>query len=238
MTVLLTPDKKPFYVGTYFPKRQKFGRPRIMEILQQIADMWRDDRQRILESGDKITEAIKPHFRSFSKGELSEDTLKKGYDRLLARPKELYDGAIPSGNSVMAYNLIRHNRLVGSERFGDYADQQLRAFSAQVNNYPPGYSFFLLALQLALGTSQEIVIAEGENVEEFGDMVSYVQQSYLPFAVYVMKGKELQDEFTELAPAHADKGPVNGKTALYVCENFACQQPVTSLAEAKAQLHE
>ena len=172
MTVLLTPDKKPFYVGTYFPKRQKFGRPRIMEILQQIADMWRDDRQRILESGDKITEAIKPHFRSFSKGELSEDTLKKGYDRLLARPKELYDGAIPSGNSVMAYNLIRHNRLVGSERFGDYADQQLRAFSAQVNNYPPGYSFFLLALQLALGTSQEIVIAEGENVEEFGDMVS------------------------------------------------------------------
>jgi uncharacterized protein YyaL (SSP411 family) len=157
-------------------------------------------------------------------------------EELIARPKEVYDGALPSGNSVMAVNLIRHHRLTGKETYGEYAKKHLEAFSAQLDHYPAGYTFFLQALQLALGSSMEIVIAEGDDVEVFAGMVQHVQQTYLPFAIHVIKGKEVQEKLDDLAPVHQGKGPVNGRSALYVCENFACQQPVTSLEEVQQKL--
>lgn len=148
-------------------------------------------------------------------------------EQLIARPKEIYDGALPSGNSVMAFNLIRHSRLTGQEKAGACAERQLQAFSESINHYPAGFSFFLLALQLAVGKSQEIVLAEGDDVEAFGEMVSKVQQAHLPFAVYVLTGKDTQDRLAAVSPAHQGKGPLDGKSAAYVCENFACRQPVT-----------
>ena len=48
MTILMTPDKKPFYAGTYFPKHQRWGRPGLMELLPKIAEAWKNDRQKVL----------------------------------------------------------------------------------------------------------------------------------------------------------------------------------------------
>lgn len=157
-------------------------------------------------------------------------------EQLIARPKEIYDSAIPSGNSVMAYNLIRHSRLTGSERFAEYGDKQLQAFSASVDQHPSAHAFLLLALQLQLGKSMEIVVTEGDNVDAFGEMVRHVQQAHLPFAVHIFKGKDNQDEINRLAPAHTDKTAVNGQSAVYICENFACQQPLTSLSDVQERL--
>ncbi|MEX2103842.1 MAG: thioredoxin domain-containing protein, partial [Bacilli bacterium] len=157
-------------------------------------------------------------------------------EQLIARPKEVYDGAIPSGNSVMAYNLIRHGRLTGSGTFDKYAELQLQAFSASINRYPSGHTFFLCAGQLALGNSMEIVIAGGENEEVFGAMVQQVQRSYLPFTVFIVNSKEQRGKLKELAPAHEDKVAINGKSALYVCENFTCQQPIFALDDVKQRL--
>jgi uncharacterized protein len=157
-------------------------------------------------------------------------------EQLLARPKEVYDGALPSGNSVMALNLIRHGRLTGDAKYLEHAVQQLQAFSKQVDYYPSGHSMMLLALQMQLSPAQEIVIAEGENVETFAEMIRHVQQAYLPFAVTVIAGKEQGDELTSVAPVHAEKGAVDGESALYVCQNFACQQPVTSIEAVEEKL--
>ena len=44
MTIVMTPDKKPFYAGTYFPKHQRWGRPGLMELLPKIAEAWHNDR--------------------------------------------------------------------------------------------------------------------------------------------------------------------------------------------------
>ncbi|KEO81846.1 thioredoxin domain-containing protein [Tumebacillus flagellatus] len=148
-------------------------------------------------------------------------------ETLIARPKEIYDGAIPSGNSVMAYNLIRHLRLTGRENLEPFVERQLQAFSGQVNHYPAGFSFLLLALQLALGASQKLLLAEGDDVDAYAEMVAHVQQAYLPFSVTIYKGREQHEHLVTLAPAHADKSPVDGKSALYICQNFACQAPLT-----------
>jgi len=58
MTIIMTPDKKPFYAGTYFPKNKRWGRPGLMELLPKIVELWRDDHKKILESADQITRHI------------------------------------------------------------------------------------------------------------------------------------------------------------------------------------
>ena len=60
LTILMTPEGKPFFAGTYFPKSNRMGMPGLMDILKQIADMWENNRQKILSASDKITNAIQP----------------------------------------------------------------------------------------------------------------------------------------------------------------------------------
>lgn len=63
LTILMTPDQKPFFAGTYFPKRKRYGQPGLVEILQQIAELWKDDRERLLEAGNQIQDFMrKPEY--------------------------------------------------------------------------------------------------------------------------------------------------------------------------------
>ena len=80
-------------------------------------------------------------------------------EQLLARPKEIYDGAMPSGNSVAALNLLRLARLTGDDGLEEQAAAQLGAFAGTVSGYPSSYTFYLCALDLALGAPLEIVVA-------------------------------------------------------------------------------
>jgi uncharacterized protein YyaL (SSP411 family) len=59
MSVWLTPELKPFYGGTYFPPTSRWGRPGFLEILQEIARVWRDERDRVVESANGVTERLR-----------------------------------------------------------------------------------------------------------------------------------------------------------------------------------
>ncbi len=78
LSVFLTPDKKPFFAGTYFPKTTMMGRPGFLDVLANISLMWRDDRERILDTGENITDAIR-HKPNAQKAELDNKTLEKAY---------------------------------------------------------------------------------------------------------------------------------------------------------------
>jgi uncharacterized protein YyaL (SSP411 family) len=58
LTVIMTPDKKPFYAGTYFPKRSVYGRPGMMEMLPQLAEAWKSRREELLKGADEITSVL------------------------------------------------------------------------------------------------------------------------------------------------------------------------------------
>ena len=60
LTVIMTPEQKPFFAGTYFPKRSRYGQPGLTELLTQISGLWRNDRKKLLSLGDRITSALKP----------------------------------------------------------------------------------------------------------------------------------------------------------------------------------
>ena len=78
-------------------------------------------------------------------------------ENLIARPKEVYDGAMPSGNSVVAYNLIKLARLSGDIELEEMAEKQMNFMASNLNGGELNYSFFLMAAAFALSPSKELV---------------------------------------------------------------------------------
>ncbi|MEE4564957.1 thioredoxin domain-containing protein [Paenibacillus polymyxa] len=156
-------------------------------------------------------------------------------EQLISRPKEIYDGAIPSGNSIAAHNFVRLARLTGETRLEDYAAKQFKAFGGMVAHYPSGYSALLSALLYATGKTKEIVIVGQRDDPQTAQFVQVVQAGFRPDMVVIFKDKG-QPEIAELAPYIHDYDLVNGKPAVYVCEHFACQAPVTHIDDFKALL--
>jgi hypothetical protein len=155
---------------------------------------------------------------------------------LLTRSKEIYDGALPSGNGVMAFNLARHWLISGVDSYRRRAEEILQTFGAQINDYPSVYPFSLLALQLLNGQGSQVVITEGDDPAEFIHLMQTVQKVYLPLAVLVYRKKNQLALIDSLAKIHQDKPALHGRATFYLCQNFTCQFPLTDLKEIKNQL--
>lgn len=130
-------------------------------------------------------------------------------DSLISRPKETYDGALPSGNSVMAYCLVRLFQLTGDLDIGDKARKQLSFLSAKASSYPVGYSMFLTALLCYLQPPKKITVALSEEDSEKDIMPR------LPLYADISIKKQESVEYKLL----------NDKTTYYVCENYTCLPP-------------
>lgn len=117
----------------------------------------------------------------------------------------------------------------------DYAAKQFKAFGGMVAHYPSGYSALLSALLYATGKTKEIVIVGQRDDPQTAQFVQVVQAGFRPDMVVIFKDKG-QPEIAEIAPYIHDYDLVNGKPAVYVCEHFACQAPVTHLDDFKALL--
>ncbi|OAT87144.1 thioredoxin domain-containing protein [Desulfotomaculum copahuensis] len=158
-------------------------------------------------------------------------------EELPARPKEIYDGATPSGNSVAALNLLRLARLTGDAGLEEAATEQMRAFAGAVAGYPAGHTFFLCALDFALGPATEIVLAGERGAADTQALLQVLRSAYLPEAVLALRpAGEEGERVVELIPHVAGHAPVDGKAAAYLCRNFACQAPVTDSGELAARL--
>lgn len=163
----------------------------------------------------------------------------KDSEQLIARPKEIYDGANPSGNSVAALNMLRLARLTGSHELEERANRLMQAFAGDVSHYASAYSFYLTALQFALGPVKEIVIAGEQQRADTKEMLQRIRNQYLPSAVVILHPTENggeKEEIEHLAPYVKEQLAIDGKTAVYVCENFSCRAPIADPEELTAQL--
>ncbi len=94
MTVVLTPDRKPIFGGTYFPVEEKFGRPGLKQILTKITDVWKTDRKSIEDVGDKVESQLK-QFTTIDAGQavaIERSLLEKGYESFVKRFDEKNGG--------------------------------------------------------------------------------------------------------------------------------------------------
>lgn len=134
-------------------------------------------------------------------------------EALVLKPKETYDGATPSGNSVMAYNLVRLAALTGDERFRAAAERQLSFLSGAAKEGPSNHSFFLLALSRHLSPPERVVVVLGEP----GEREMALSQVNPCADVLVLDGPT--PEYSLL----------NGRTTFYVCKGHACLPPVNAM---------
>ena len=149
----------------------------------------------------------------------------KDSEALITRPKEIYDGATPSSNSVTALNFIRLSRLTGHQELEEKSDQILKAFSDDIRGYPLGHAFALMALMFGMSKGQEVVIVS-ESFNEAKPFIEKLHDVFIPFTVSLLynPGDKI---LKELAPFVEPYSTVEGKTSVYVCEGFACKAPVT-----------
>jgi hypothetical protein len=157
-------------------------------------------------------------------------------DTPLARKKEFYDGAIPSGNSVMMLNLLKLAHLTGDMTYADDAEKIGQAFSDAAKQSPAGYTMLLCAVDFATGDTQEIVIAGDRDDQLTRQFISTISRRYLPNAVVVLRPQNDADSIIKLIPYSKDLTPIAHRPAVYICRNFACELPVTDLASLEAKL--
>ena len=141
----------------------------------------------------------------------------KENEQLILRPKETYDGAIPSGNSIMAYNLVHLHIITDGLNYKNLAKQHLLFLSRQAKNYPAGQSVFLMALSDFIMQPEKvrIVLKDGQRAEELSCKIP------LNMVITVL------EEETEEYPL------VNDRTTFYICRGHSCLPPVNELKENK-----
>jgi uncharacterized protein YyaL (SSP411 family) len=137
---------------------------------------------------------------------------------LVLRLKEDYDGAEPAGNSLAACALLRLAGYAQDEPYREAALRILQGFASRLEQQPLTLPQMLCAWMYELAPKRQVVIA-GPSPEPFLDEI---RKRFLPATLVFVN---------PLKGALAAMTPVDGKTTAYVCENYACQLPVTSVEE-------
>jgi uncharacterized protein YyaL (SSP411 family) len=146
-------------------------------------------------------------------------------EELITRPLEVYDGAIPSGNSAAVMNLLRLARITGRHEFEERAASIINYFSSDIEAYPAGHCYMLCGyLYLYSQKASEVVIA-GPDCNE---ILTAYNGIYAPFTVSVSK---ITPELIAIAPYVTEYHDKDGKAVAYVCRNFSCMPPVTDISE-------
>ena len=158
-------------------------------------------------------------------------------EKLIVRNKDYFDNAKPSGNSVAAESLLRLSVLTGDESYGRKAVNVLRLVRDAVERYPSAFGYALGAMDFYLSTPKEIVIVSpsGGGGDDARVLAREVWTRYLPNKVFV---QALEDDrrAAGLIPLLRERTAMNGRATAYVCEQYACKQPVNKPEELAAQL--
>jgi uncharacterized protein YyaL (SSP411 family) len=181
-----------------------------------------------LETALKLNEEMLKHFWDEKSGGLFF-TPDDG-EALIVRKKEIYDGAVPSGNAVAMLNLLRLARLTANTHLEDRAMEIGRAFSKAVKQFPSGYTQFLVALDFAIGPSYEVVIVGNAEADDTKEMLKALRNRFIPNKVTLFRPTDMKSpHIDKLAEYIKYQVGLDGKATAYVCTNFACKEPTTKV---------
>ena len=157
------------------------------------------------------------------------------HEELLLRPQDFLDNAIPSGASAAAIALLRLGTLTGVLRYAEVANVALRSMRTTVTQQPMGYGHWLCAMDYALSTPKEVVVVGDREDAATKALLEAVHSRFIPNKVVAGMASEDDPIADELALLEG-RGLVGGRPTAYVCQNYACQLPVTEPAALLEQL--
>ena len=155
---------------------------------------------------------------------------------LPVRPKELYDGALPSANSVALYNLLRLARFTGQSQWEDYAQTLVRAFSGTVKSSPSVFTFLLIGLDFALSPGQEVVITGEPEASDTLEMLQALNASFTPNRITLVKSDHNAKHLSGLAGYTDGLQVAQGKATAHICRGNSCKESTTDVLEMIRQV--
>ncbi|MEX0786937.1 MAG: thioredoxin domain-containing protein [Dehalococcoidia bacterium] len=155
------------------------------------------------------------------------------HERLVVRPRETFDNATPSGGSAAAVALLRLAVFTGEPDYQRRAVDSLRTVRDYLTRAPTGFAHWLCALDFYLSTPNEIVVIGPRSDAATQALLRVANARYLPNRVLAGADAPLDGA---TSPLLAGREMVDGRPTAYVCENYACQLPVTDAAALAAQL--
>jgi hypothetical protein len=159
-------------------------------------------------------------------------------EKLLVRQKDIYDGAIPSGNSVSMLNLLKLAQLTWDHDLEKKADYLSRVFAESVNNNTAAYSYLMVAVDFALGPTYTLVIAGDTNSEDTKKMLNAIREEFIPNkSLIFLPTNQSSPEIIDIAEFARYYEKVDGKAAAYICINQTCK-PATNQINKMLELLE
>jgi uncharacterized protein YyaL (SSP411 family) len=145
------------------------------------------------------------------------------HEALVARPKDLQDNAMPSGNALAATVLLKLAAFTGDDRYDRSAETLLGALQAALIQSPLGFAQWLIALDFALSNPQEIAIVGDQRSGEVQPFLDVIRAGYRPHQVVALTAPERSSAI----PLLLERPAIDHRATAYVCVRFACQRPTT-----------
>lgn len=179
-----------------------------------------------IESALNLTDKTIELFYDEEFGGFFETEINK--NDILFRMKELYDGAEPSGNSIMTENLIKLNPFSENKFYREKAMKSLEFFFEEIESNPFSYPQAIFSLQLYLNVFYEIIVSgKKENINEY---LKIINGEYIPGKIVIYANKESSEKFYKLKTYNTAEDKV------YICYDYKCDKPTDKPAELKEKL--
>jgi uncharacterized protein YyaL (SSP411 family) len=174
----------------------------------------------------KLDTVLQKHYEDREQGGFfvtSDD-----HETLLVREKPSYDGAVPTGNSVQALNLLRLYELTTDDRYRARAEAAMRAVGKVLNAAPAGLTEMLLAVDFMLDRPKEVIIVTPSGREDAAPLLDRLAGTFLPNRILVVtaEGEQLHAQ-QELVPLVQAKRALRGEATAYVCVERVCKLPTS-----------
>lgn len=158
------------------------------------------------------------------------------HEQLLTRPKNFFDGSIPSGTSVAIFNLLRLAKITGDNQYRKIAQETLELYAGHFCKGPDQFANMLCALDFSLSESSELVLVANKNGNRWQELFQVINQHYLPNTSVLLKDAADTSSSPEVLLLK-DRNEIDQKPTVYICRNYACQAPITTSQELSAALN-
>lgn len=179
----------------------------------------------------KLTDHMLAHFWDEENGGLyyTSDT----HEELIVRPKNHFDGSVPSGASVALLNLLRLEKLTGEESYRESARTILRLYGEYLVKGPSEFANSLCALDFYLHPIKEVVVVS-EPGQDNSEVLSAIHGQFDPDKVVLVTNSESIKSLS--SPLLDGRTAENGRPTVYICEKFTCKQPIVDANELRTSL--
>ena len=157
--------------------------------------------------------------------------------KLFGPPMTIYDGAIPSANSAMAYNLVRLYNFTGKTTWIDQVDKMGKRFTEEWSQFGSSSTVAMMALQQYYYEPKQWVLVQGEHGEiNLDELRREIEQQYLPTSTVHLMNAQNKEELLKRIPTLANYVIEGAPTRVFFCQNYLCEAPIESMDGLKKRL--